>query len=154
MKTIVSFWTGQNGSELMRKTIRRIFYLLTLITFASMIGCAYKAAPPYNDARSPLTHGNVQLTLKRGVTTQQDVLDAFGPPNIMTRNASENEVWTYQKHATVTKSKSSDVYGTIILFGGSSGSSGFEQSSRTMTLVIKFDKNNKVMDFKSMTTSF
>lgn len=71
----------------------------------------------------------------------------------MTRDASENEVWTYQKHATVTKSKSSDVYGTIILFGGSSGSSGFEQSSRTMTLIIKFDKNNKVMDFKSMTSA-
>lgn len=153
MKAIVFYWIKQAGSVRMKNAIRHTFYLLTFMTFATMTGCA-TAITPYDDARSPLTHGNVQLTLKRGVTTQQDVLDAFGPPNIMTRDASESEVWTYQKHATVTKSKSSDVYGTIILFGGSSGSSGFEQSSRTMTLIIKFDKSNKVMDFKSMTTSF
>src|SRR4030066_616220 len=77
---------------------------------------------------SPLTHGNVQLSLKNGVTTQNEVLEKFGPPNIMTTDGDGNEVWTYQKQATVSKSASSNSYGTVILFGGSSGSSGFEPS--------------------------
>ena len=103
---------------------------------------------------SPFTHGNVQLTLKKGVTTQAEVLENFGPPNVATTDASENEVWTYQKHATVTKSSEAGAYGTVILFGGGRGTSGFEQSSRTMTLIIKFGSDNKIVDFKSMTTSF
>lgn len=101
-----------------------------------------------------LTHGQVQLTLKKGITTQNEVLEIFGSPNITTIDSSGHEVWTYQRHATVEKSNSSNVYGTIILFGGGSKAAGFEQSSRTMTLIIKFDENKKVADFKSMSTSF
>jgi hypothetical protein len=103
---------------------------------------------------NPLTHGQVQLTLKKGVTTQNEVLETFGAPNIMTIDASGNEVWTYQRHATVEKSKSSGAYGTIVLFGASGSAAGFEQSSRTMTLIIKFDKSKKVIDFRSMSSSF
>jgi outer membrane protein assembly factor BamE (lipoprotein component of BamABCDE complex) len=107
------------------------------------------ATPTHN----PYTHGNVQLTLRKG-TSQAEVLEKFGAPNIATTDGEGNEVWTYQKHASVAKSKSSDSYGTIILFGGSSRSSGFESSSRTMTLIIKFDSNKTVKDFKSMSSSF
>ena len=46
---------------------------------------------------SPFTHGNVQLTLKKGITTQAEVLESFGPPNIATIDKDGNEVWTYQK---------------------------------------------------------
>jgi len=106
------------------------------------------------ESDSPLTHGNVQLTLKKGVTTQLEVLEKFGAPNITTIDAAGNEVWTYQKQATVAKSESSSAYGTIILLGGSSKTSGFEQSSRSMTLIIKFDEDKKVYDFKSMYSSF
>ena len=101
-----------------------------------------------------LTHGQVQLTLKKGTTTQNEVLETFGAPNIVTTDSTGLEVWTYQKHAVIEKSDSSNVYGTIILFGGGSKAAGFEQSSRTMTLIIKFDENKKVADFKSMSTSF
>jgi len=103
---------------------------------------------------SPFTHGNVQLTLKKGTTTQADVLETFGAPNVATTDSAGNEVWTYQKHATVTKSSDAGVYGTIILFGMGSGTSGFERSSRTMTLIIKFGPDKQVIDFKSMSTSF
>lgn len=101
-----------------------------------------------------LTHGQVQLTLKKGITTQNEVLEIFGAPNIVTTDSTGLEVWTYQKHAIVEKSDSSNVYGTIILFGAGSKAIGFEKSSRTMTLIIKFDENKKVIDFKSMSTSF
>jgi hypothetical protein len=103
---------------------------------------------------SPYTHGNVQLTLRKSVTTQADVLEKFGAPNIATIDASGQEVWTYEKHAVVTSASEGGGYGTIVILGGSGGSSRSEQSSRTMTLIIKFDTDKKVSDFRSMTTSF
>lgn len=129
---------------------------LVLVAAFTLAGCASNPASTTENTapNSPFTHGNVQLTLKNGVTTQADVLEKFGAPNIATVDSSGNEVWTYQKNATVSKSNESSAYGTVVLFGGSSSSSGFEQSSRTMTMILKFDESKKVIDFKSMTTSF
>lgn len=137
-------------------------HILLLVIFM-ISGCVTteirSPTEPVQDAETQetsnrLTHGQVQLTLKKGITTQNEVLEIFGSPNITTIDSSGHEVWTYQRHATVEKSNSSNVYGTIILFGGGSKAAGFEQSSRTMTLIIKFDENKKVADFKSMSTSF
>lgn len=129
--------------------------ILVAIVTIGLVACATNPQIQTADnTPNPYTHGNVQLTLKKGVTDQADVLNTFGPPNVATIDASGNEVWTYQKNATVAKSTDSNVYGTIIILGGSKSTSGFEQSSRTMTLIIKFDKSRKVIDFKSMSTSF
>lgn len=103
---------------------------------------------------SPFTHGNVQMVIKTNITTQNQVLEVFGPPNIATIDNQGNEVWSYQKNATVSNFSENSSYATIILAGGRSTTTGFEQSSRTMTLIIKFGVNKKVIDFKSMTSSF
>jgi hypothetical protein len=42
----------------------------------------------------------------------------------------------------------------VIFSGRSSRASGFESSSRMITLIIKFDKNDMVSDFKSRTSNF
>ena len=129
--------------------------LLVLLLASTLAGCASSPSSMESTApNSPFTHGNVQLTLKKGVTTQAEVLETFGAPNVATIDSEGNEVWTYQKNATVSKANVNSAYGTVILFGGSSSSSGFEQSSRTMTMILKFDASKKVIDFKSMTTSF
>ncbi len=106
------------------------------------------------NTKHPFTHGNVQLSIKKGETTQAEILEKFGPPNVATIDSSGKEVWVYQKHATISKSSQSNTYWTLILLGGIGGNSGFEQSSRTMTLILKFDKTKRVADFNSMTTSF
>lgn len=133
---------------------------VTIIFFVSLVlnGCM-QPKPPANDTLSPnnLTTGQVQLTLKNGQTTQIEVVEAFGSPNLVTTNADGIEVWTYQKHATVANSNSSSSYATIILLGGSSNSSGLEQSTRTMTLIIKFQEKDgikRVVDFSSRYSSF
>lgn len=129
-----------------------------LVGVTSMVlalsGCVLTPVPQEPPAANDLTHGAVQLTLKKGVTTKANVLEAFGAPNITTMDAESREVWTYQRHATVSSATASESYGTVILFGGSSRAAGFEQSSRTMTLIIKFDKNNTVYDFRSRASSF
>lgn len=130
------------------------FRLAPALLAVALSGCALTPVPEPAKAGSDLTHGAVQLTLRKGETTKTQVLEAFGAPNITTLDAESREVWTYQRHATVASSTASETFGTVILFGGSSRATGFEQSSRTMTLIIKFDKNNTVYDFRSRATSF
>lgn len=120
----------------------------------SLTGCANNQENMHEAKNSNLTHGQVQMTLKKSVTTKAEVLEIFGAPNITTIDSNNREVWTYQRHASVSKSSSSSSYGTVILFGGSQKASGFSQSTNTITLIIKFDENDKVYDFKSRTSSF
>ena len=121
---------------------------------ALLAACAQPAPQPVTARNSPLTHGNVQMSLKVGATTQTEVLETFGAPNITSIDGSGQEVWTYQRHATVSQSSSGENYWTIILAGGSQEASGFEQSQRTQTLIIKFDANKVVSDFRSRSSEF
>ncbi len=133
-----------------------IFNYMFLLLFIVISGCAVTTGIQDQEQikNSPFTHGNVQLNLKKGITTQAEVLNVFGAPNVAAYDAEGSEVWTYQKNATVTKSSESEAYGTLVVLGGKTTHTGFEQSSRTMTLIIKFDSTKKIADFKSMTTSF
>jgi len=108
----------------------------------------------------------VQMNLKVGTTTQAQIIEAFGGPNITTIDGSGQEMWVYDRHATVSYDKTSGF--SIGLFGGGGGGGaaglgglGFSnkksrssQSSRAMTLVIKFDANKVVSDFQSRSSSF
>jgi outer membrane protein assembly factor BamE (lipoprotein component of BamABCDE complex) len=123
--------------------------LLVAITGA---GCG--ASEPVTTRNSELTHGNVQMNLEVGTTTQTEVLEIFGAPNITSIDGSGQEVWTYQRHATVSESKSRSGYFTVILAGGGAARSSSQQSTRTITLIIKFDKSGVVSDFNSRTSNF
>lgn len=131
--------------------------LLAIVLSSSIVGCTIPAAPPVADSKNTLTTGQVQLTLQKDVTTQEKVLETFGSPNLVTLNSEGEEVWTYQRNATVSNAVSSSAYGTVILFGGSTQTSGFEQTSRSMTLIIKFkmlDGVKRVSGFSSRSSSF
>lgn len=117
-------------------------------------GCASAPPQPVDQRSNALTQGNVQLNLRVGVTNKAQVLEVFGAPNITTRDASGAEVWSYQRHATVAQSNSSSGYWTILLAGGGSTAEGFSQTSRTVTLIIKFDSRDVVSDFRSRTSEF
>lgn len=134
----------------MKGMLKNLIAIGIVATASIVTGCGTIRSGESPSKNSPLTHGNVQFNLKKGTTTQAEVLEKFGAPNITTIDASGQEVWTYQRHATVGKESSS--YGTLVILGGSS--SGFEQSSRTMTLIIKFDSSKVVSDFSSMASSF
>lgn len=121
--------------------------LLSLSACASVEG-------PVDQRNSALTQGNVQLTVKVGETSKADILDSFGSPNITTRDSSGSEVWSYQRHATVSQSNSSSNFWTVLLLGGGSSANGFSQSTRTITLVIKFNQDDIVSDFRSRSSDF
>ena len=109
---------------------------------------------PLTERNSKLTQGNVQMSIKVGATTKAEIIENFGSPNITTRDGSGKEVWTYQRSAQVAQSSSKAGYWTILLAGQSGNSSGFESSSRMITLIIKFNNKDVVADFKSRTSNF
>ncbi len=118
------------------------------------------------DSHNSLTQGMVQLTLRVGETSQTEVLETFGAPNLTTLDASGQEVWVYDRQATVTSSGSSGFSIGMLLGGGGSGVAGgaglgfssskskSTQTQRTMTLIIKFGPEKLVTDFKSRSSSF
>lgn len=133
----------------MRKTI----VLLSIMLGIMLVGCV-SAPKPLTERNSQLTQGNVQMNLVVGKTTKAEVLENFGSPNITTRDGAGREVWSYQRAAQVAQSSSQSGYWTIILAGQSSSASGFESSSRMITLIIKFDSSDIVTDFRSRTSNF
>lgn len=126
-----------------------------IIAFTSLFlaGCA-SPYQPLDSRNSELTQGNVQMNLQVGTTSKAEVLENFGSPNITTRDGAGREVWTYQRQAQVAQSSSQSGYWTVLLAGSQSRSSGFESSSRMTTLIIKFDDDDIVHDFRSRTSNF
>lgn len=134
----------------------------------SLMSYALPASAKENDAdaANTLTHGMVQMTLKVGETTQGEILEKFGAPNITTIDGSGQEMWVFDRHATVSYDKQSGFsIGLGVLGGGggvgAGGGLGFgskksksSTSTRAMTLIIKFDANKVVSDFKSRSSSF
>lgn len=139
----------------------RVLGALALLMF---VAPASQAKP--GDSPNMLTHGMAQMTLHIGTTTQLEVLETFGAPNITTLDASGQEVWVYDRQATVTASGSSGFSVGMLVGGGGGGVAGgaglgfgkskskAEQTQRTMTLVIKFNASKRVADFKSRYSSF
>lgn len=141
---------------------------MAFVKHALLVAALVATAPlaSAKDKADPLTYGMVQLTLKVGVTSQADILERFGAPNVATIDGSGREMWVYDRHATVSYDKSSGFSIGMLLGGGGGdvgggGGLGFgsrksqsEQTQRTMTLIIKFDANKIVSDFQSRTSSF
>ena len=139
----------------------------TFLAIALMLMPAAAAAQAQKgDSSNTLTHGMVQMTLHVGKTTQAEVLETFGAPNVYTVDGQGQEVWVYDRQATVTSSGSSG-FSIGLLLGGAGGDAGgagglgfgssksrSSQSQRTMTLIIKFGSDKIVSDFKSRSSSF
>ena len=127
--------------------------LLMLIVCAVLGGCV-TPPQPVTERNSQLTQGSVQMNLTIGHTTKAQVIESFGSPNITTRDGAGREVWTYQRSAQVSQSSSQSGAWSVILAGKSTEAAGFESTSRMITLIIKFDNNDVVADFKSRTSTF
>ena len=128
--------------------------LLPICSIIIFLTSCMTTPQPLTERNSKLTQGNVQMSIKVGATTKAEIIENFGSPNITTRDGSGKEVWTYQRSAQVAQSSSKAGYWTILLAGQSGNSSGFESSSRMITLIIKFDNKDVVADFKSRTSNF
>jgi outer membrane protein assembly factor BamE (lipoprotein component of BamABCDE complex) len=89
------------------------------------------------------------------------VVETFGTPNVITRKGG-SEMWVYDKVSSQTTSAAFGVGG----LGGGGGSGGFggggvagdvgstERSETTVMLIVYFDENDVVRDYKISQTKF
>jgi hypothetical protein len=136
------------------------------IVFAALLLAGSGAAANAKDQPNTLTHGMAQMTLHVGQTTQEEVLETFGGPNVTTLDGEGREVWVYDRFATVSSSKDSGFSIGMLLGAGGGGVGGgaglgfgsskskSSTSARSMILIIKFGPDKKVVDFKSRSSSF
>lgn len=118
-----------------------------------------------DDSGDRLTVGTVQREIRVGMTSA-DVVSVLGSPNMVSTDEERREVWVYDKIAT-ERAYSGSSGGVNALFlgfgsgaagglggGGSSSAGASSTSQRTLTVIIKFDKQSKVRDFAYHTSRF
>ena len=138
-----------------------------IIFIVSFIFIMFNCAPPDPiiievpvEKKDKLTLGKVQSQIKKGMS-QAEVLEVLGSPNIVTKNSSGNEVWTYDKISSSQSSSSnaSATYGQAqlgkgfwaFLFGGTTNSvqssSNRDVESKSLTVIITYNNDKLVSDF-------
>jgi outer membrane protein assembly factor BamE (lipoprotein component of BamABCDE complex) len=131
-------------------------YLIGLLLILLLSGCmtATQHREVVQDNSSDrVTVGNVQREIKLAMSGA-DVAKVLGSPNIVTTDDERREVWIYDKFSTDTTVSGSSSYGTLIILGASSSSGSSSTAQRTLTVIIKFDKEKKVRDFAYHTSRF
>lgn len=116
-----------------------------------------------------MTLGLVQRDIKVG-TSQADVAQILGSPNIVTQDADGKETWIYDKVSSITSYGSSGFGVNVSGFGGGFGWNGIgggmgnvgynknggtvQSNQKTLTVVLKFDNNHNVSSFSYHMSSF
>jgi outer membrane protein assembly factor BamE (lipoprotein component of BamABCDE complex) len=139
------------------------FLLISLVT-----GCQTASVHKeqvQDDSTDRVTVGKVQREIRVGMSGAE-VAQVLGSPNIVSTDEERREVWIYDKIATdrVYSESRGGVSALILGWGGSvagaasgnvSSSAGASSTSqRTLTVIIKFDKEGKVRDFAYHTSRF
>ncbi len=100
-----------------------------------------------------LTVGVVQKEIRAGMS-QADVAGALGSPNIVTRDSDGKETWIYDKIGTEARYRSSGGGGSILILSFSRSRSVSATTQRTLTVIIKFDRNQRVESFTYHASTF
>jgi hypothetical protein len=102
--------------------------------------------------------------------TNSQVIEVLGSPNMVTTDEKRREVWVYDKVATENAYSTSSGGVLALILGGVVGGSGAggggvggsysssagasSTTQRTLTIIIKYDEENKVRDFAYRQSSF
>ena len=93
---------------------------------------------------SKVTYKKLEAAIVRGQTTQNQVIELMGSPNIVTKNSRGEEVWTYTKKSY--NSETGDFSGGVILSGGARPSARGDNTA-SFDLILTFDQADIVRDY-------
>lgn len=127
---------------------KNFIFLNALLLTICLLGCnSYKyGASNETTTESNLTFGVVKSKVIKEETTQEEILRLFGSPNIVTKNKSNNEVWSYNKMSAIDKG------GQTSFLSGSKGSSS--SSTESFDLIVTFDSDDVVKDYSVVSTRY
>ena len=122
--------------------------IATVPLFALLLALGCQSPPPEEEGKK-LTAGVVQREIRVGMSGSE-VIEALGSPNIVTRDENGNRVWTYERYARNVETRESG-YFVIFLWGSKEAAKG---STRSFTVIIKLDENEKVREFAYHAVTF
>ena len=148
--------------------MKKLIILIALLSLTLIQGC--KSASDHrrdvrDDTGEKVTVGKVQAEIKVGMSGAE-VVSILGSPNIVTTDENRQEAWVYDKFATESAYSTSSGGVSVLVLAGignvlggaapstSSSAGATSKTQRTLTIVIKFDKNKKVRDFAYHSSSF
>jgi outer membrane protein assembly factor BamE (lipoprotein component of BamABCDE complex) len=138
----------------MKKNILFIILSGMFILFFIFSGCATTSEQQRGaESEEELTVGTVQREIRIGMSAAE-VAEVLGSPNIVTTDEERREIWIYDKISSEVSYSERGGYGTLILIGGGRSSGKKSTSQKTLTIIIKFDEENKVRDFAYHTSRF
>ena len=100
--------------------------------------------------KSNLTVGMIKTKVVKGNTSQNEILNTFGAPNLVTKNRSNDEVWSYNKMSSESAGKSQNLF--LLLYASNSAISSSTTSS--FDFIITFDENDIVKDYSIISSSY
>lgn len=124
----------------------RTLLLCGLVTLFG-VGCVQSsdtATRPSN-----LTPGMAKKHIVPGKTTQTEILEIFGPPNLVTHHEGR-ETWTYDKISQEVET--SGGFLTILIAGYERQRA--RRSSRSTMLILYFDARERVIDYALHASAF
>ena len=159
--------------------MKKALILVAALGFSGCVMQSPQLPPPDVQAKaSSLTPGMVKKHIEVGKTTQADILEIFGPPDMITKSG-RGEMWGYDKvsrevaSADVGERSGVSAGGGLGLLGGAGGGvlggvlggvgGGYGQSSqqsrstestKTIFVLVYFDEKNVVTDYKLSATKF
>jgi outer membrane protein assembly factor BamE (lipoprotein component of BamABCDE complex) len=125
--------------------------ILILVLVLLISACTHPVSVGPNATN--LTVGKVQGEIKEGMSASA-VAIILGSPNIVTTDENRREVWIYDKVSSNSVNTTNSGYGTLIILGANTSQSESTTSQKTLTIIIKFDKDKKVRDFAYNYTQF
>jgi len=153
-----------------RKIVVCVFLVICLIYANGQLGA---------QSGSPLSYGAVTAKVKKGITTQTDIITWWGGPNITTIDSEGLETWVYERSSSDTdvnydrnqktdaKNSTTGKYIGIPLIAGygstqqegqaevhESGGHKTTHSVKTLTVIFKFNKNATVKDYAVRQSNF
>jgi len=152
------------------KTVRLTLFLVFIAIFCTgCVSAAKHRKDVRNDDADRITVGKVQREIRVGMSGAE-VVEVLGSPNMVTTDEKRREVWIYDKVATEHVYSTSSGGVSALILGGLAGSDGAtgggvgpsfskgtgatSTTQRTLTIIIKFDEENKVRDFAYRQSSF
>ncbi len=152
-----------------RNRLSVFFSLLAGVLMSSCMTAAQHQQTLHSTQEREMTVGIVQKEIRAGMS-QADVAAALGSPNIVTRDSEGKETWIYDKIATeASYSRDSGglgggagaggIAGTTLILGLVGGSYSKEAGAtattqKTLTVILKFNKDGKVESFSYHASKF
>lgn len=152
------------------RTVRvTLFMALIAMFFVSCMSATQHRQDVSNPEADRISVGKVQREIRVGMSNAE-VVEVLGSPNMVTTDEKRREVWVYDKIATDHAYSTSSGGISALILGGNAGGTGAagggigaglsqnsgaaSTSQRTLTIIIKFDEQNKVRDFAYRQSSF